>query len=271
MQGVLKNTDATPTPSIAAAELSAETLLRAVDLHKAYGDIEVLKGVSLDVRQGEVLVLIGRSGSGKSTFLRCVNLLEVPSRGSLQVAGMRFDFGGRAPAWGEMRRLRRQVGIVFQQFNLWPHLTAERNVTLALEDVLGMPRKEAALRAREALRKVGLHDKTQAMPNHLSGGQQQRVAIARALALQPRLMMFDEVTSALDPELVQGVLEEMRRLAESGMTMLVVTHEMNFAREVGDRVVFMERGVVVEEGPARQVISEPSHPETRAFLRAILR
>jgi len=184
---------------------------------------------------------------------------------------MHFTFGGRPPAWGEMRRLRRQVGMVFQQFNLWPHLSAERNITLALEDVLGLPRRDAVERAREALRKVGLQDKAQAMPNHLSGGQQQRVAIARALALEPKLMMFDEVTSALDPELVQGVLEEMRRLAESGMTMLVVTHEMNFAREVGDRVIFMDRGVVVEEGPPRKVITEPAHAETRAFLRSILR
>jgi polar amino acid transport system ATP-binding protein len=254
-----------------ASSPASRLVLQAVDLHKAYGSIEVLKGVSLEVQPGEVLVLIGRSGSGKSTFLRCVNLLEVPSRGTLQVAGMQFTFGGRPPAWREMRRLRRQVGMVFQQFNLWPHLSAERNVTLALEDVLALPRRDAVERAREALRKVGLQDKAQAMPNHLSGGQQQRVAIARALALEPKLMMFDEVTSALDPELVQGVLEEMRRLAESGMTMIVVTHEMNFAREVGDRVIFMDRGVVVEEGPARKVITEPAHAETRAFLRSILR
>lgn len=259
-------------PSVLTHEPPVETIpiLKAVDLHKAYGPVEVLKGVSLDVRPGEVLVLIGRSGSGKSTFLRCINLLEVPNRGSMQVAGMRFTFGARPPAWQDMRRLRRQVGIVFQQFNLWPHLTAERNVTLALEDVLGIPHKEAVDRALDALQKVGLQDKAHAMPNHLSGGQQQRVAIARALALQPQLMLFDEVTSALDPELVQGVLEEMRRLADSGMTMLVVTHEMNFAREVGDRVIFMDQGVVVEQGPARQVITEPVHIETRTFLRAIV-
>jgi polar amino acid transport system ATP-binding protein len=245
-------------------------ILQAVDLHKAYGSVEVLKGVSLDVRQGEVLVLIGRSGSGKSTFLRCVNLLEVPSRGSLEVTGMRFTFGARPPSWRELRLLRKQVGMVFQQFNLWPHLTAERNVMLALEDVLGLPRREAADRALAALQKVGLQDKAKSLPSQLSGGQQQRVAIARALALEPKLMMFDEVTSALDPELVQGVLEEVRRLAETGMTMIVVTHEMNFAREVGDRVIFMDQGIVVEQGAARQVIGEPAHAETRAFLRSIL-
>jgi polar amino acid transport system ATP-binding protein len=259
-----------PSVLTSAPSVEASPVLQAVDLHKAYGPAEVLRGVSLDVRQGEVLVLIGRSGSGKSTFLRCINLLEVPNRGSMRVAGMRFTFGARPPAWRDLRRLRRQVGIVFQQFNLWPHLTAERNVTLALQDVLGMPRNEAVDRALDALQKVGLREKAQAMPNHLSGGQQQRVAIARALALEPKLMMFDEVTSALDPELVKGILEEMRRLAESGMTMVVVTHEMNFAREVGDRVVFLDQGVVVEQGPARQVITEPTHAETRAFLRAIV-
>ncbi len=255
----------------AAAPTAAQSaIVQAVDLHKAFGPVEVLKGVSLDVVQGEVLVVIGRSGSGKSTFLRCVNLLEVPSRGSLRVADLQFTFGERPPSWSNLRRLRRQVGMVFQQFNLWPHMTAERNVTLALEDVLGLSRSDATDRAREALRKVGLQDKTASLPGQLSGGQQQRVAIARTLALEPKLIMFDEVTSALDPELVQGVLEEMRRLAHTGMTMIVVTHEMNFAREVGDRVVFMDRGVVVEVGAARQVISEPAHAETRAFLSSIL-
>ena len=258
--------------SVPAADPAAaqSPIMQAVDLHKAFGSVEVLKGISLDVAQGEVLVLIGRSGSGKSTFLRCVNLLEVPSRGSLRVADSHFTFGGRQPGWSELRRLRRQVGMVFQQFNLWPHMTAERNVTLALEDVLGLPRQDAAGRAREALRKVGLQDKAASLPSQLSGGQQQRVAIARTLALEPKLIMFDEVTSALDPELVQGVLEEIRRLADAGMTMIVVTHEMNFAREVGDRVVFMDRGAVVEMGAPRQVIGEPAHAETRAFLSSIL-
>jgi polar amino acid transport system ATP-binding protein len=250
---------------------TAGEILRASDLHKSYGHLEVLKGITLGVRQGEVLVLIGRSGSGKSTFLRCVNLLEVPSRGRLEFESWRFDFAPRThPRGAEVRQLRRRIGMVFQQFNLWPHLTAERNVALALEDVLHLPRADARERARQALAKVGLGDKAASLPSQLSGGQQQRVAIARALALEPRLIMFDEVTSALDPELVQGVLEEMRRLAEGGMTMIVVTHEMGFAREVGDRVVFMDQGVVVEEGPARQVITSPAHSETRAFLRSII-
>ena len=251
---------------------SSSEILRATDLHKSYGHVEVLKGITLTVRQGEVLVLIGRSGSGKSTFLRCVNLLEVPSRGRLEFEGLCFDFAShKHPRGSVVRQLRRRIGMVFQQFNLWPHLTAERNVALALEDVLRVPRGEARERAHDALHKVGLREKAQSLPGQLSGGQQQRVAIARALALEPKLIMFDEVTSALDPELVQGVLEEMRRLAEGGMTMIVVTHEMGFAQEVGDRVVFMDQGVVVEEGPPREVITSPSHPETRAFLRSILR
>jgi ABC-type polar amino acid transport system ATPase subunit len=250
---------------------SGREILRTSDLHKAYGHLEVLKGVTLGVREGEVLVLIGRSGSGKSTFLRCVNLLEVPSRGRLEFEDWRLDFGARRRLPGAtVRQLRRRIGMVFQQFNLWPHLTAERNVALALEDVVGLSRSEARERAQAALAKVGLAEKAGSRPGQLSGGQQQRVAIARALALDPKLIMFDEVTSALDPELVQGVLEEMRRLAEGGMTMIVVTHEMGFAREVGDRVVFMDQGVVVEEGPARDVITSPAHPETRAFLRSII-
>jgi polar amino acid transport system ATP-binding protein len=258
----------TPGPS----DPSSSEILRATDLHKSYGHVEVLKGITLAVRQGEVLVLIGRSGSGKSTFLRCVNLLEVPSRGRLEFEDWCFDFAPHKHLRGSVvRQLRRRIGMVFQQFNLWPHLTAERNVALALEDVLRVPRVEARERAHDALHKVGLQEKAQSLPGQLSGGQQQRVAIARALALEPKLIMFDEVTSALDPELVQGVLEEMRRLAEGGMTMIVVTHEMGFAQEVGDRVVFMDQGVVVEEGPPREVITSPSHPETRAFLRSILR
>jgi ABC-type polar amino acid transport system ATPase subunit len=250
---------------------SSEQILRFDDLHKSYGVLKVLDGVSLGVVRGEVLVLVGRSGSGKSTFLRCVNLLEIPDGGTLNFEDWRFTFGsGRRPGGAEMRRLRRNIGMVFQQFNLWPHMTAEGNVMLALRDVLGLAQDEAHTRAMNALRKVGLSDKSSSRPGQLSGGQQQRVALARSLALEPKVIMFDEVTSALDPELVQEILSEMRMLAESGMTMIVVTHEMQFAREVGDRVVFMDKGKVVEEGPARQVITQPAHPDTRAFLRSII-
>jgi polar amino acid transport system ATP-binding protein len=250
---------------------SAAEIVRFEGLHKAYGSVEVLRGVSLGVKKGEVLVLIGRSGSGKSTFLRCVNLLEMPNAGRLEFDGWSFDFtGGKQPSGSDTRRLRRQIGMVFQQFNLWPHMTAEENVSLALRDVLGLPREAARDRAMDALRKVHLWDKATSRPGQLSGGQQQRVALARSIALEPKLIMFDEVTSALDPELVQEVLNEMRLLAESGMTMIVVTHEMNFARDVGDRVVFMDKGGVVEEGPARDLITKPEHAETRAFLRSFL-
>lgn len=246
-------------------------LIRFEGLQKKYGALEVLKGVDLGVKRGEVLVLIGRSGSGKSTFLRCVNMLEMPNAGVLTVDGWRFDFtGGRVPRPSEQRNLRRQIGMVFQQFNLWAHMTAEQNVMLALTHVLGLPRGEARERANNALARVHLADKAKSKPGQLSGGQQQRVALARSIALEPKAIMFDEVTSALDPELVMGVLSEMRSLAESGMTMLVVTHEMKFAADVGDRVVFMDKGKVVEEGPARQVITKPQHPETRAFLQSIL-
>jgi polar amino acid transport system ATP-binding protein len=249
-----------------------EPLLRLSGLRKAFGPLEVLRGVSLDLVQGEVVVVIGRSGSGKSTLLRCVNLLELPSAGAVRFADWEFTFdeAGKRPPAAEVRALRRQIGMVFQQFNLWRHLTVERNVALPLQEVLGCDAAEAQERARVALQRLGVLDKAELHPSQLSGGQQQRVAIARALALEPRLMMFDEATSALDPELKHDILNEMRRLAESGMTMLVVTHEMGFAREVGDRIVFLERGVIVEEGPARQVIGDPSHPATRAFLRSIL-
>lgn len=255
----------------AAIAAQREELLTFSNVHKSYGALEVLRGVTLGVAKGEVLVLIGRSGSGKSTFLRCVNLLEMPSAGVLSFGGWRFDFAnGKRPSGRETRNLRRQVGMVFQQFNLWPHMTVERNITLALNDVLGLSRDEAHERAVNALKKVHLSEKAGSMPSQLSGGQQQRVALARSIALDPKVIMFDEVTSALDPELVQDVLSEMRNLAESGMTMIVVTHEMNFARDVGDRVVFMNAGVVVEDGPARQVITQPEHPDTRNYLRSIL-
>jgi polar amino acid transport system ATP-binding protein len=243
-----------------------------VGVSKSYGSLHVLNGVSLSVTEGDVLVIIGRSGSGKSTLLRCVNLLEVPEAGTLGFADWQYTFGnnGARPRQNEVRALRRRIGMVFQHFNLWPHLTAERNVSLALQEVLGCERREATERAQNALERVGLADKARSHPSQLSGGQQQRVAIARALAMEPHLMMFDEATSALDPELKQEILGQMRKLAESGMTMLVVTHEMAFAREVGDRVAFIHGGVIVEEGPARQVITDPAQPSTRDFLRSIV-
>jgi ABC-type polar amino acid transport system ATPase subunit len=217
----------------------------------------VLKGISLGLAKGEVLVVVGRSGSGKSTLLRCVNLLEQPDAGTLHFGDMEFCFDQptrKRPTASELRALRRRIGMVFQNFNLWPHLTAERNVSLPLQDVLGYPSREARERALAALDRVGLADRARQNPTQLSGGQQQRVAIARALAMDPDMMMFDEATSALDPELKQEILSEMRRLADSGMTMLVVTHEMAFAREVADRVIFMQGGVIVEEGPPDQVL-----------------
>ena len=225
----------------------AEEILRIEGLRKRFGDLEVLRGVDLSVMKGEVVVIIGRSGSGKSTLLRCVNLLEMPTGGRMRFDQLQFDFDhpGKLNA-ADVRSLRTHIGMVFQQFNLWPHLTALGNVTLALEKVLKMPRHEARDVGLQRLAMVGLSEKANQYPSTLSGGQQQRVAIARALALNPRLMLFDEVTSALDPELVAGVLSEMQRLAEAGMTMMVVTHEMRFAQEVGDRVVFAEKGVIVE-------------------------
>jgi polar amino acid transport system ATP-binding protein len=247
-------------------------LLRLTDISKSFGSLQVLRGISLQVGQGDVLVIIGRSGSGKSTLLRCVNLLELPHAGSVSFGEweFRFDETNQRPPASQIRMLRRQIGMVFQHFNLWPHLSVQRNVSLPLEEVLGYGRKDAVERAQGALDRLGLADKATLHPGQLSGGQQQRVAIARALAMEPKLMMFDEATSSLDPELKQDILSEMRRLAETGMTMLVVTHEMAFAREVGDRVVFMDRGAIVEEGPARQMITEPSHPATREFLRSVL-
>jgi polar amino acid transport system ATP-binding protein len=252
-----------------------EEILHIENLHKSFGDLEVLKGVDLVVRKGEVVVIIGRSGSGKSTMLRCINLLELPNSGLIHFRDERFEreftFDGRhRPKASDMQQLRTHIGMVFQHFNLWPHLTALDNVSLALRRVLKMPAKDANARAAAQLERIGLADKVSAYPSMLSGGQQQRVAIARALALDPAIMLFDEATSALDPELVAGVLEEMRRLANEGMTMLVVTHEMGFAREVGDRLVFMNRGVIVEEGPARDIIASPQHPETQEFLKSII-
>ena len=235
------------------------------DLRKSYGSNEVLKGISLDVKPGEVVCLIGPSGSGKSTLLRCVNLLEQPNVGSVHVGG----FEATDPDV-DIDKMRRKVGMVFQQFNLFPHLSALQNCTVAQTKVLKRSQADASAVAMKNLERVGLGHLADRFPDQLSGGQQQRVAIARALSMDPELMLFDEPTSALDPETVGDVLSVMRNLAKEGMTMLVVTHEMGFAREVADRVVFMDGGVVVEEGVAERVISAPTHARTKEFRRRVL-
>ncbi|MFG1700208.1 amino acid ABC transporter ATP-binding protein [Nonomuraea sp. NPDC049309] len=235
------------------------------DLHKCFGDNEVLKGIDMTVDPGQVVCVIGPSGSGKSTLLRCVNLLETPTRGKVFVEGVEVTDPDV-----DIDAVRRRIGMVFQQFNLFPHMTALENVMIAQRRVLKRSKKEAEVIARENLEKVGVGAKCDALPGQLSGGQQQRVAIARALAMNPDLMLFDEPTSALDPELVGDVLTVMRKLAEEGMTMMVVTHEMGFARQVADRVVFMDGGVIVEDGPSSQVIGDPQHERTRTFLHRVL-
>jgi polar amino acid transport system ATP-binding protein len=235
------------------------------DLHKSFGDNEVLQGINLTVRPGEVVCIVGPSGSGKSTLLRSVNLLEEPTSGSIRIEGVDI-----LDPEVDVDRIRTRIGMVFQQFNLFPHMSVLGNLTLAQRRVLGRSRAEAEQVAREQLDRVGLSDKVQAYPAHLSGGQQQRVAIARALAMNPDMMLFDEPTSALDPELVGEVLDVMQRLASTGMTMMVVTHEMGFAREVGDRLIFMDAGVIVEEGEPREVLSNPRHTRTQAFLSKVL-
>jgi polar amino acid transport system ATP-binding protein len=251
----------------------AEAMIRLDGIHKRFGDLEVLKGVDIDVAKGEVVCILGPSGSGKSTLLRCVNLLEPPEKGDIYIEGHDICKGpssGTGEQSWELDFVRQRVGIVFQQFNLFPHKTALENVTLAQEKVLGRSRQEARAKAKELLDRVGLGDKLDQYPERLSGGQQQRVAIARALAMDPHVMLFDEVTSALDPELVKEVLDTMRELAEEGMTMIVVTHEIGFAREVADRVVFMDGGVIVEEGPPAQVLESPREERTKQFLGLVL-
>jgi ABC-type polar amino acid transport system ATPase subunit len=240
-------------------------LIRLEDVDKHFGDHHVLKGVNLSVAPGEVVVVIGPSGSGKSTLLRCINLLEEPTGGRVF-----FDGHDITDIRTDLNRVRTHIGIVFQAFNLFPHKTAIANITLALRKVLKLGKEEARERALQELRHVGLEAKAEAYPGRLSGGQQQRVAIARALAMRPMLILFDEVTSALDPELVQEVLEVMKRLAAEGMTMVVVTHEMGFAREVAHRVVFIDEGVIVEEGPPDAVFGDPKHERTRRFLSRVL-
>jgi len=257
--------------------MDEKIILQVENLNKYFGDLHVLKNINLQVRQGEHLVIFGPSGSGKSTLLRCMNLLEEPQSGSLYFLGK--DYGPKAPKrkfWQKRDGnsvdplyLRTHIGMVFQQFNLFPHLSALDNVTLALRRNKKMARDAASEKAIKQLKAVGLGDKAQSYPSQLSGGQQQRVAIARALVMEPRLMLFDEPTSALDPELVGEVLAVMRDLAHSGMTMAVVTHEMGFAREVGDHLIFMDEGVIVEEGDP-EILSNPNRERTKAFIKAIL-
>jgi polar amino acid transport system ATP-binding protein len=253
----------------------AEPMVKAEAVHKRFGRLEVLKGISLEVAAGEVMCLLGPSGSGKSTFLRCINHLEKINSGRLSVDGELVGYRQVGDKLHELRESevaskRSQIGMVFQHFNLFPHMTALENVTCAPIRVKGQPRERSQARGRELLDQVGLGDKVDAYPSQLSGGQQQRVAIARALAMEPKLMLFDEPTSALDPELVGDVLAAMQQLAREGMTMVVVTHEMGFAREVADTVVFMDAGVVVEAGKPADVLSSPSHERTRAFLSKVL-
>jgi polar amino acid transport system ATP-binding protein len=253
----------------------SEAMVKAEGVHKRFGRLEVLKGINLEVKRGEVMCLLGPSGSGKSTFLRCINHLEKINSGRLSVDGELVGYreaGGKLHELpdNEISRKRAEIGMVFQSFNLFPHMTAVQNVMLAPVRVKGLSRAQSRDRAIEMLARVGLSDKIDTYPVALSGGQQQRVAIARALAMEPKLMLFDEPTSALDPELVGDVLDAMRLLAHEGMTMIVVTHEVGFAREVGDTVVFMDAGVVVESGKPTDVLDNPKHDRTRTFLHKVL-
>src|SRR5689334_16870355 len=251
----------------------AGPMLSLKNIHKRFGSLNVLNGVDLEVGKGEVICILGPSCSGKSTLLRCVNLLAPPEKGESFLEGQDICKGpgsGTGEESWELDYVRQRVGMVFQQFNLFPHKTALQNVTLAPQRVLGKSKAEAGEKGRALLERVGLGDKLNAYPETLSGGQQQRVAIARALAMEPHVMLFDEVTSALDPELVKEVLDTMRELAEEGMTMLVVTHEMGFAKEVGDQVVFMDGGVIVEQGKPDQVLNQPREERTKKFLGRVL-
>jgi polar amino acid transport system ATP-binding protein len=239
--------------------------VRLENVHKSFGKNEVLRGIDLALEEHEVVCLIGASGSGKSTLLRCVNLLEPIDEGRIVVEGVELTARGV-----DVNRVRREIGIVFQAFNLFPHMTVLRNVTLGPRKALGLSRADAEARADELLERFGLADKREAYPDSLSGGQQQRVAIIRALALRPKLMLLDEITSALDPELVAEVLNVVRELAASGMTMLIATHEMAFARDIADRVCFLDEGVILEDGPPEQIFSAPREPRTQQFLARIV-
>lgn len=240
-------------------------LIETVDLKKSYGETEVLKGITTSVMKGEVVVIIGPSGSGKSTFLRCLNRMTEPTSGDIYFEGIRVT-----DPKTDINKIRAEIGMVFQSFNLFMHLTVERNITLALTKVKNLEVEEAKVKATEVLARVGLQEKAHSYPGHLSGGQQQRVAIARAIAMNPKLIMFDEPTSALDPELIGEVLDVMKSLAVGGMTMIVVTHEMGFAREVSDRVVFMDHGIVLEEGAPAEIFTNPTHDRTKTFLKRML-
>ena len=240
-------------------------MIKVENLHKYFGELEVLKGVNADIKKGEVVCVNGPSGSGKSTFLRCINLLEMPTKGEIFIDGI--------PVIENIKNidsLRTRVGMVFQQFNLFPNMSVLDNITLAPVKVLKMNKSDAEAKAKELLERVGLAEKADTYPNRLSGGQKQRVAIARALAMNPEVMLFDEPTSALDPEMVGEVLEVMKQLADSGMTMVVVTHEMGFAREVSDRVLFMEEGIIYEEGTPEEIFGSPQKPRTKDFLSKVL-
>ena len=249
-----------------------EPVVRITDLHKSFGDNQVLRGIDMDVARGEVVVVFGRSGSGKSTLLRCINFLEEPTAGTIEVGGVRVEPGPHTRRQREIiRSIRIKAGMVFQDFNLFPHLTALENVIEAPITVKGEQRDHAVEKGRMLLAQVGLRDKEDEHPIRLSGGQKQRVAIARALAMEPEVMLFDEPTSALDPELISEVLSVMKALAtEMQMTMIVVTHEMGFAREVANTMAFFHDGSIVEQGPPSQVIADPQHPQTKRFLEAVL-
>jgi polar amino acid transport system ATP-binding protein len=240
-------------------------MIKIKGLHKSFGKLEVLKGIDYEVKEKEIICVIGPSGSGKSTFLRCINMLEDVTAGEVFIDGVKVN-----DANTDINAIRKEVGMVFQQFNLFPHMRVLENITIAPIKIKKMNPKDAETLAHQLLKKVGLGDKANSYPEQLSGGQMQRVAIARALAMEPRIMLFDEPTSALDPEMVNEVLDVMKQLAYEGMTMVVVTHEMGFAKEMGDRVLFMDQGVLVEEGTPEQIFNNPQHERTKSFLSKVL-
>lgn len=247
-------------------------MLQIDDLHKSFGSLEVIKGVSLNAKKGDVISILGRSGSGKSTFLRCINFLETPTKGTISLNGEAITVSDNrkgesvATDMGQIRRFRTRMAMVFQQFNLWSHMTVLDNVTIALKTALKLSKKEAQERAEKYLEQVGMMDRIDYYPGQLSGGQMQRVAIARALAMEPDILLFDEPTSALDPELVEEVLNVIKNLAEQGRTMLVVTHEMAFARDVSNRVIFFDDGIIVEDGPPQEVFTNPKSKQFKQFI-----